>query len=226
MIEAAAGTIVIYADIGCPWAHLSVYRLHEARADLGLKDEVVFEPRAFALEIFNERPTPRAILDAEIPVAGGADPGAKWQIWQGPDSTWPVTTLPALEAVEAAKDQGARAAEELDRALRIAFFGESKTISMRHVILEVARACSDVDAKLLAEAFDEGRARSRVMQQVRVAESDDVKGSPHLFLADGTDFHNPGVDMSWEGPHGKGFPVIHHDDPSVYVDILHRAVSI
>jgi hypothetical protein len=29
--------------------------------------------------------------------------------------------------------------------------------------------------------------------------------------------------MHWEGDHGKGFPVINKDDPSVYEDLLGRA---
>ncbi|MCA1690698.1 MAG: DsbA family protein, partial [Actinobacteria bacterium] len=37
MESIAAGTIVVYSDIGCPWAHLAVYRLHAARRRLGLE---------------------------------------------------------------------------------------------------------------------------------------------------------------------------------------------
>jgi predicted DsbA family dithiol-disulfide isomerase len=225
-MDVSPATIVIYADIACPWAHLAMHRLHEARAELGAQDQVFFEPRAFALEIVNEQPTPRSILEAEIPVAGAAEKEAGWQMWQGDDSEWPVTTLPALEAVEAAKNQSLRAAEELDRGLRVAFFADSKNISMRHVILAVAEDCPNVDEELLAEAVDNGRARGRVMEQVNESKKEGVKGSPHLFLADGTDYHNPGVEVTWVGEHGKGFPFIESDEPAVYLDILQRAVSI
>jgi hypothetical protein len=81
-----------------------VYRLHRTRALLGLEDRVAFDLRAFPLELINEQATPKRILDAEIPVVGGLEPDAGWQVWQRHPSEWPVTTLPALEAVEAAKE--------------------------------------------------------------------------------------------------------------------------
>ena len=219
-------TIVVWSDIGCPWAHAAVARLHRARATLGLEDTVRFDHRVFALELANERPTPKRVLDAEVPVVGAADPDAGWQMWQAPDFEWPVTTLPALEAVQVAKEQGLEASEQLDLALRRAFFASSQCVSMRHVILAVAKSCDAVDVDALARSFDGGAGRRAVVEQHRQAEADDaVKGSPHVFLPDGTDHHNPGIRMHWEGEHGEGFPVIDEDDPSVYEDIVRRVAG-
>src|SRR5919199_1126426 len=153
MLDVASGTIVIFSDVACPWAHLAVYRLLEARRRLGLDGEVVLDHRAFPLELFNRRPTPRRIVGAEVPVVGGLDPAAGWQVWQGDLATWPVTSLPALEAVQAAKQQGLATSERLDRGLRLAFFGQSRCISMHHVVLEVARECG-LDHGALADALD------------------------------------------------------------------------
>lgn len=222
MVEVRSNTIAVYADIGCPWAHLCVYRLHRARAARGLEDALRFDIRAFPLEIFNEQPTPKNTLDAEISVAGALDPEAGWQMWQGHDYEYPVTTLPALEAVEAAKEQGLDMSEKLDRALRVAFFGQSRTISMRHEILDVARSVDGLDVEGLTEAFDSGRARTAVMDQYRKASGDEVIGSPHVFLPDGSDVHNPGVELDWHGRHGEGFPVVKGDDPSIYDEIFER----
>ncbi|MBA3629110.1 MAG: hypothetical protein H0W55_05445 [Actinobacteria bacterium] len=36
-IDVVPGTIVVFADIGCPWAHLAIFRLHTWRDRLGLK---------------------------------------------------------------------------------------------------------------------------------------------------------------------------------------------
>ena len=225
MIDVTPGTVVVYSDIGCPWAHLSVFRLHRARAALGLEGEITFDMRAFPLEIFNEAPTQKKILDAEISVAGALDPDAGWQMWQGPEAEYPVTMLPALEAVQAAKEQSLRASEQLDRALRVALFGESRTISMRHEILDIAQRCPDVDVVKLAETLDEGRARAAVMDQKAIAEGDEVQGSPHVFLPDGTDVHNPGVELEWKGEHGAGFPVVTSDDPAIYESLLRNAAK-
>src|SRR5688572_24299425 len=103
MVSVSDSTIVVFADIGCPWAHLCIHRLHSTRASMGLEGQIRFDLRSFPLEIFNQQPTPKKVLDAEISVAGALDPDAGWQMWQAPEHEYPVTTLPALEAVQAAK---------------------------------------------------------------------------------------------------------------------------
>jgi len=214
----------MYSDIACPWSHLAVHRLRSTRRRLGLDGRVVLVHRAFPLELVNRRATPKRVLDAEIPVAGGLDPGAGWQLWQAPEWEWPVTTLPALEAVRAAELQGPTAAEELDHRLRRALFAESRCISLRSVILDVARECEHVDAAALASCLDEGGTRRAVMEDLATAR-EHVDGSPHVFLPDGTSAFNPGVRVRWKGEHGRGFPVVEEDDPAVYEGLLRRAAD-
>jgi predicted DsbA family dithiol-disulfide isomerase len=227
MIDVAPGTIAVYSDVGCPWSHLAVHRLLATRAAMGLDAEVTLDHRPFLLELANEEPTPRRTLDAEIPVLGALDPRAGWQMWQGPESAWPVTMLLPMEAVQAAKEQSLKASEQLDRALRVAFFGQSRCISLRSVVLEVAGGCSEVDVDALAGALDDGRARRALVDQHEAAvTADEVDGSPHLFLPDGTSAHNPGVEMHWEGEQGQGFPVVTKDDPSIYGDLLVQAARL
>ena len=218
-------SILIWSDIGCPWAHLAVHRLHETRARLGLTDVVTFEHLAFPIELFNHSCTRKAMLEAELPVLGALAPEAGWQLWQRRDWEWPVTMLPPLEAVRAARLQSPEAAEALDRALRVAFWGQSKSISMRHIILEIAEDCVVVDEHRLEADFDAGVAKHRVIEEWRRAAAGDVRGSPHVFLPDGTDVHNPGTHHHWEGEHGVGFPVIDADDPSVFDELLTRAAG-
>ena len=192
---------------------------------MGLENEIRFDMRSFPLEVFNEQPTPKKVLDAEISVAGALDPEAGWQMWQAPEHEYPVTTLPALEAVQAAKEQGLAASEQLDLGLRKALFAGSRTISMRHEILAVAHRLPAVDGTRLQEAIDSGRARTAVMDQCDEARGDHVKGSPHVFLADGWDVHNLGIELEWHGEHGEGFPVVKSDEPSVYGTIFERAAA-
>lgn len=225
MIDVAPGTIVVYSDIGCPWSHLAVARLHAARRRLDLEEQVAFDHRSFPLELHNKRPTPWRVLAAEIPVVGALAPEAGWQMWQREPWEWPVTTLLALEAVQAAKEQGLPASDRLDWALRVALFGESLCVSLRHVVLEVAAATTGVDEGMLRRALDDGRSRRTVIEQFEASRSEQVLGSPHLFLPDGTDVANPGVDMHWEGEQGHGYPVVDRDDPSVYERILERAAG-
>lgn len=222
-VEVRPGTIAIYADLACPWAHLCVHRLHVTRSRMNLHDAVAFDIRTFALEVVNKRATPKRNLDAEIPVAGGLDPSAGWQMWEGETYDYAVTTLPAMEAVQIAKEQGLRASETLDRALRLAFFERSRNISMRHEILAVAAECDGVDETALQEALDEGRARRAVLQQHAEAQAAGVEGSPHLFLRNGRHVFNPGVHIHWEGRSRYGFPVVDKDDPTIYEELLLQA---
>ncbi len=226
-MQVSPRTIAVWSDLGCPWAHAAVWRLHEARRRLGLTDAVRFEHHALPLELFNSAPTPRRELEAEWPVVAALAPRAGWRAWSSPAEAWPVTMLPPMEAVQAAAIQSPLAAEELDRGLRRAFWGESRCISLRHVILEVANACGGVDVAALAAVLDSGRARTRIFDDWEIAKGDEVAGSPHLFLPDGSSVQNPGVEMHWEGDDGQGggFPVIDRDDPSTYDRIVRAAAS-
>jgi predicted DsbA family dithiol-disulfide isomerase len=216
----------VYSDIGCPWAHVAVHRLHAARARLGLEGDVRLDHRAFALELANQRPTPKLTLDSEIPVTSALESDAGWQLWLGPLHEYPVSTLLALEAVQAAKDEGLDASERLDLGLRKAMFGESRCITMLHVVLDVA-AKADLDVDALRRALEAGAARAAVHSQHRAAVHDDVvKGSPHVFAPGGMHAHNPGVTMHWDGSHGgKGFPVVDADDPTAVDPLLQAAAK-
>jgi len=219
-------TIAVWSDLSCPWSHVVVWRLHDARRRLGLEGRVAFDHHAFPLELFNNEATPRASRAVEWPVAATLAPRAGWQAWSAPEHEWPVTMLPPLEAVQAAKLQSLGAAEELDRGLRRAFWGESRCISLRHVILEVANETDGVDVVALAEALDDGRARRALFDDWGIAQSDEVLGSAHLFAPDGTNAENPGITIGWEddgSPWGRYW--IAGDDPSAIDDLVRRAAG-
>jgi predicted DsbA family dithiol-disulfide isomerase len=225
-IVVAPGTIQVWSDLGCPWSHAVVWRLWDARRRLGLEARVGFDHHAFPLELFNAEPTPRWHIDVEAPVVETIAPRAGWQAWSAPDSAWPVTLLPPMEAVQAAKLQSLDASEALDRGLRRAMYAESRCISLRHVILEVATETDAVDVARLAAALDEGRARRVLLDDWRTAQSDDVRGSAHLFAPDGTNAQNPGIEIGWEddgSPYGHYW--IQRDDPSAIDDFLRRAAG-
>jgi predicted DsbA family dithiol-disulfide isomerase len=225
-MDVAPGTLQIWSDLGCPWSHVVVWRLHDARRRLGLEERVRFDHHAFPLELFNSEPTPRWHIDAEAPVARQLAPRAGWQPWSAPDSAWPVTLLPPMEAVQAAKLQSLAASEALDRGLRRALYGESRCISLRHVILEVATEADAVDVTSLAEALDDGRARTVLMADWAVARTDAVRGSAHVFAPDGTNDENPGIGIGWEDDgSAAGRYWIERDEPDAIDDLLRRAAG-
>ncbi|NKY99035.1 DsbA family oxidoreductase [Nocardiopsis alborubida] len=219
------GTIIVFSDIWCSFAHVAVHRLHAARSALGLENEVTLDHRAFPLELLNRAPSPRSGTDSEVGRIASLEPNAGWQLWQAPDWLYPSTTLPALEAVQAAKEQGPRASEQLDLALRKAFWAESRCIANRTVILEAAASADGVDPDHIAAALDDGRARRSLSEQAAVSATDRVNCSPHLFLPDGSDHANPGIDVAWSGDYGTGWPVISSDDPKAYEDLVRRAAA-
>jgi hypothetical protein len=107
----------------------------------------------------------------------------------------------------------------------LAFWRDSRCISMRHEILDVAARCKEVDVDRLREAFDSGQARGPMMQSY-FAHRDDVQGSPHFFLADGTDVANPGIELHQESKGGAEIPVVDDDEPGVYDGLVrHAAVA-
>jgi predicted DsbA family dithiol-disulfide isomerase len=224
-MQIAPGTIAIWSDLGCPWSHAVVWRLHDARTRLGLDGRVAFDHHAFPLELFNNEPTPRPLREAEGRVAAELAPRAGWQPWSAPAHAWPVTMLLPMEAVQAAKIQSWAASEELDRGLRRAFWGESRCISLRHVILEVAHESDSVDVAALSEALDDGRVRRALFDDWAVARGDGVLGSAHLFAPDGTNAQNPGIAIGWsDDGAGGGEAVIEADDPAAIDDLVRRAV--
>lgn len=221
----SAQTIIIYSDIWCAFGHLAVHRLHNTRRQLGLEDVVRFDHRVFALELLNGNPGCRPGSDSEVPTVGACDPDAGWQLWQDKDWLYPSTSLPALEAVQAAKDQGPRASEDLDLGLRRAFWAESRCISNRQVILDVASATETVDQTQLQAALEQGRGRAAITEQTEVVRTGAVQCSPHVFLPDGSHWPNPGLEVDWVGDWGVGYPLITSDDPSLYEELFRRTLA-
>ncbi len=220
-MRAAPGTLAVWSDIGCAWSHAVVWRLWDARRRLGLVDGVRLDHHAFPLELFNNEPTPRARIEAEWPIARTLAPRAGWQAWSAPPDTYPVTMLPALEAVQAAKLGSLAAAEELDRALRRAFFAESRCISLRHVILDVASTCDALDLERFVADFDAGRGRQPLFDDWATARGDVVRGSVHVFAPDGTNDQNPGIRIDWTA----GVYAVARDDPTAVEDLVRRAAG-
>ena len=219
VVDVAPGTIVLFSDLLCPFAHVAIHRFIAARARAGLDGQLHLDHRVFPLELFNG-PHPRPGTDTEAVGLGQIEPDAGFRVWSAPDWTYPNTVLLANEAVQVAKAQGLDASERLDRGLRRAFWVESRAIAHRAVIVEVAHEVG-VDAGAIADGLDDGRCRRAIGADFAIAQSDTVAGSPHFFLADGTDAHNPGITVRWEGPWASGYPIVEKDDPGVW-DLLVR----
>lgn len=182
----------MWSDLHCPYAYLAAFRLRRAMAEPGAP-EVEVRHRCLAIEQSDEKVTPKPVLDAESPLIFLEEPALEHRPWRAPEHAWPVTMWPAFEAVKCAEAQGWRAAHELDFALRRAFFRESRCISMRHVILEVARGVRGLDVRRLEEDWDAGAGKRAVIEEARRGWDDlKLEASPTFVLPDGSRRENPG----------------------------------
>ncbi len=225
-LAGAPSALVVFSDVACPWATVVVLRLHAAREELDAGSELPIVHLAHPLELVHDRPLARRIIDAEVPACASATPDFGWSLWQGRLDEYAVSSLLAVEAVQAARRQSEHAAEDLDLALRDALFVRSRCITLRHEVLTAARRCPSVDAERLAEDLDRGVARAAVMRQYRAARGGAAPCSGFVVLPDGSGWCNPGVTTSWVGPPmPRGAPRIERDDPSLYRDLVRAAAQ-
>jgi predicted DsbA family dithiol-disulfide isomerase len=212
----------VWSDLHCPWALLCVHRLRTARAELGLT-EVVINPRAWPLEWVNERGTPRDIVATETIVLHAEEPAL---FSRYDDPSWPSTFLPAFELVAAARRVGGpRAAEEVDYALRLAFFRDGIDVSiehgLRHALALAASHDPGIDTEAILRTWYREPVRADVRADFELSRTLPIQGSPQLFLPSGVTLHNPGLtDHDWE----RGIPRIRHRDPGRPASIL-RALA-
>lgn len=193
-------TVDVWSDIHCPWALIAVHRLRAARDRHGL--DVVFVPRAWPLEWVNGHGTPRAIVTTETAALAGHEPEL-FNLYQ--NDSWPSTFLPAFELVAATRRRhGLRAAEEVDYALRLAFFRDSVDVSVRFglglALERAAAACPTIDTEAVLDEWLRANPRADVVDDFAASAGLPIQGSPQVFWPDGTTTHNPGMtDHAWSG---------------------------
>jgi predicted DsbA family dithiol-disulfide isomerase len=175
--------IALYADLSCPYAYLTAYRLRKLRDEY--RGRIAIVHKCLALEYVNRQPTPKRALDIELAVLMLEEPDIPYEPWHAPDSTWPVTLWPAFEAVKCAERQGLELADELSWAIRTAFFAESRCVAMRDVLLELAGQAGLDMARFEAD-YDDGVAKRAVIDEAREGwERLRVNGSPTFVLPSG-----------------------------------------
>lgn len=219
---APSPSVDIWSDIHCPWALITIDRLRRARQRHSI--DVVFVPRAWPLEWVNRRGTPRGIVTVEAAVLAEHEP----ELFSAyANESWPSTFLPAFELVAAANRVGGlRAAENVDYALRLAFFRDGVDVSIRDG-LERALAVADglgeeLDAQSVMDQWLRGNPRADVAADYAASAAVSIQGSPQVMWMDGTSSHNPGMtDHEWI----DGVPVLKSVDSGT-VERMLLATSI
>jgi predicted DsbA family dithiol-disulfide isomerase len=212
----------IWSEIHCPWALVCLHRLRTARDELGLVD-VVLDPRPWPLEWVNDRGTPRDIVATEAIVLAAEEP-TLFSVYE--NDSWPSTFLPAFELVAAARRVGGRRlAEEVDYALRVAFFRDQVDVSIAAGLrqaLDLVEAGGGVDADAIMHTWCTQPVRADVLADYETSKGLPIQGSPQVFAPDGETHHNPGLtDHTWE----RGMPRIHSSQPLEPAALLARIAA-
>ena len=149
--------------------------------------------RAFPLEIINDRPAPRHIVDQEWPLIAVQEPLSPCRSW--PHEEYLRTTLRAYQAYASAHSQDPEKARVYDLKIRRGFFYDGRRVDEDAVLCEMAEEAgldaSKVGADLEAGAYEEG-----VMDDYREAmRLRDEEGmpmtSPTLIFPSGEAVFNP-----------------------------------
>lgn len=183
--------VEFFADLHCPHAYLTRYRLRDIEDHYA--DQVAFRSRCLSIEVDSERPTPKPILDVETPSLAMQEEKLPYEPWpEARLSRWPSTFLPAFEAVKAAEAIDPKASWELDWHIRKAFFAEHACVALRHVLAELAEDVG-IDRERFLDEFDEGGHRAAVIQETREGWYEEgFTHSPSIRLPDGSTYVNPG----------------------------------
>lgn len=214
--------VEFFSDLHCPHAYLTRYRLRSIEEGLG---GVRFQSRCLSLELDLENPTPKHIVDQEAPFLATLEEGLPYRPWpEGKTSRWPVTFLPAFEAVKAAETLDVEKAWALDWRIRTAFYRDHACVSMRHVLAGLAEGVG-LDRSSFLEAFDEGF-RARVVQESTEGwYGEGFTHSPSFRLPDGSTIVNPGGHWTRLDPE-EGHRLVSfdpgHDDEAERLDALIR----
>jgi len=201
----------IWSDLRCPWAYVAMIRLHRMRDHLSA-DEVLFEQRAYPLELVEDGLRPEYQARAEIVTAAQLEPTG-FSLYESP--TWPTSYLLAFEAQKWGYELGQEVGERFDLALRRAFFLHGHDLSLRNELLAVAET-EYLSSSQLSEALNDGRFRKAVITDFEEAVDQEIEGSPQVVLSDGSTHVNPGTTVRWE----RGIPVLEADHPSVYEELI------
>jgi predicted DsbA family dithiol-disulfide isomerase len=185
--EVAVRDIEVFADIVCPFTHVGLRRLTEARAARG--DTSVLRVRAWPLEWINGHPVERELAAREIEALRSS---VAPDLFQGFDAAkWPRSSLPAFGVVAAAYAVDDATGAQVSLAVRSALFEDGLDISDPDVIRGVGDAFG-------VTPFSTASTRAAVENDWELGKAREVKGSPHFFVGD-ADWFCPSLDIRHDG---------------------------
>lgn len=179
----AVPTIDVFADVVCPFTHLSLRRIVDQRAQLD-RDDLILRIRAWPLQLVNGEPVGCELVSEEIEqLQGEVAP----DLFTGFDpSTWPTTSMPSFALVAEAYRQGDLCGERMSLTLRTQLFEKGRDISDPSVLAELAAE----EGIEVPDLSNEDAAR----RDWAAGKDRGVQGSPHYFIGD-DDYFCPSFDI-------------------------------
>lgn len=201
-------TLTIWSDFACPYCYIGETRLERAIEELGLKDEVLIDYRAFELdpnapkEVTSTTPERFAMKyrlsleGAEQQIQQISDLGKELGIDFRYATTRYTNTRDAHRLMKLAEAQYDRATvARLNEALFKAYFVENLELSNHEVLLEKALAAG-MDEGAVKDVLESDKYNDEVRLDEREASMRGVRGVPYIVF--GGEFAVPGA-MSIEG---------------------------
>jgi len=179
--------IEVFADIVCPFTHVGLRRLRDARAQRHGTTPIAVH--AWPLEFVNGEPVDGRVVAHEIAALRAS---VAPELFTGFDAApWPGTSIPAFGLVANGYARDDATGEALSFAVRDALFEEGLDVAdvdvLRHIGAPYGVAPMSQAAAETAARRDFERGRNRL-----------VLGSPHFFVGD-RDWFCPGLNITAQG---------------------------
>lgn len=183
--------IEVWSDFVCPFCYIGKRRLEEALASFPYRENVEVVFRSFELDPHAKKETPLSIheiiaqkygISVEEAKRANADIGKQAEalgLTFRFETMKPTNTFDAHRLAQYAKEKGKL--DEVVERLFYAYFTESKRISDRNVLLELAEAAG-LDRKETEAVLADGRYAEQVRHEEAIAAQLGVRGVPFFVL--------------------------------------------
>ena len=154
--------IAVYFDYLSPWCYIVAVRLQRIEEEYG--DKIDISWRSYPLvpgEIPKRRITPHSIESRHR--ANLEEESISFRPWDR-RKTYPISSMPALQAAKCARLQGGEAFQRFHITLFKAFFEESRNIGDRKVLISLAGGVGLDVGRFIAD-FDQGRQKNEIMAE-------------------------------------------------------------
>lgn len=173
--------IVVYEDVLCAWCFVAEQRLDQIRREFG--DAVRWTWRPYALRLKEAAPTAPELHEwvTQLERARKEPEGRALskELWLSSDP--PLSSVPALTAVEAARLQSSEVANALARSMQRAALEHGINVSRADVALELASSAG-LDMTRFVAAWQSQQTQKLVLEEHRIASERGVRGVPTLVI--------------------------------------------